>query len=512
MDIGGIGEWLVKNVELRAGKTALIFRDVRYTYQELNERVNRIVFVLMTRGVRSGDRVAAILYNSPEFLEVLFACAKIGAIFVPINYRLSSEEAKYIINDAGCHVVIYHSSFASMIAPIRQSTELLHGICLHFDEEGECLETDEDYAQIMSDAQSREIGAYIRQSDIHLMMYTSGTTGNPKGVLLSHGNTIWNAINLMLHEFAIKSDDIVLTVAPMFHIGGLGLHTLPCLYKGSTVVLAPKFEPSSVLSLIERERVSALFLVPSMWFALMQTPNFDKYNLSSLKTLLSGGAPCPIQVIEFFQARGFQFIEGFGMTETAPIAMILSSEDAVRKHGSVGKPVTHVKVRVIDEMERDVPIGTVGELVLQGPNIYCGYWNNAKATEKSFVGGWFHTGDLIKSDEEGFYYLVDRKKDMLISGGENVYPIEIEQVLHRHPSILEVAVVGLKDEKWGEIALAVVVPRNPTEQLGIREVEEFCQDKLAKFKIPKRIEILSELPRNATGKVLKRVLRERYSK
>lgn len=509
-DVGGIGEWLNKNIELRSEKTAWVYGDSRWTYQEVHERVLRMMSVLKERGVRKGDRVAAILFNSPEFLEVLFACAKLGAIFVPINYRLSPEEVKFILNDSGAHLVFYHSSFARLLAPIRAETSILYAICSEFEGEGECLAEDEQYAALMNLSTCCAYEDIVSQSDTLLMMYTSGTTGKPKGALLSHGNVTWNAINMFLNEASIRTDDIVLTVAPMFHIGGLNVHTLPAFYQGATVVLTPKFDPVALLHQIEQEQVGHLFMIPAMWFALTKVPMFDTYDLSQLQTLVCGGAPCPIPVIEFFQKRHLRFLEGFGMTETAPNALILSSKDAIRKNGSVGKPLTHVKVRIVDEFDRDVPTGEIGELVLQGPNVFQGYWNHPNATKEALLGGWFHSGDLARQDEEGFYSIIDRKKDMLISGGENVYSTEVEQVLYRHPKVSEVAVVGVPDEKWGEIPLAVIVPKDSGKLVDIFEIDEFCRGKLAGFKIPKRVVVVAELPRNATGKVLKRVLRDRY--
>lgn len=301
---------------------------------------------------------------------------------------------------------------------------------------------------------------------------------------------------------------MVLAVAPLFHIGGLNIHTLPALFKGCTVVLDRQFDPQRTLRWIQQEKVSVLFLVPAMWYALMQVPDFDSYDLSSLRVLVSGGAPCPSPVIEFFQSRGFNFVEGFGMTETAPDVAILSSKDATRKQGSIGLPVATVQVRIVDDQDRDVPPGQVGELVVRGPNVCAGYWNNPAATAEAFRGGWFHTGDLARQDEEGFYYIVDRKKDMIISGGENVYPAEVEQVIRRHPRVQEVAVVGAPHERWGEVPVAFVV-LNEGETLALEALQEHCTGRLARFKIPKAVFVVQQLPRNATGKVLKTVLRDR---
>ncbi len=508
--VGGIDDWLVRHARHQPDREALVYGRTRLGYGALHERVNRLADALGRRGVRRGDRVTALLHNSNAFLETLFACARLGAIFTPINHRLSPPEIHYILVDAGSHLIVYHDQFQDLLQAARTGTELLHA--LRVNESGEPGATaDGDYEAALAAGRPDQPAAAVSQDDAHLMMYTSGTTGKPKGALLTHGNTTWNAFNLLLHEAALNATDTVLTVAPMFHIGGLNVHTLPALYKGTRVILAAGFNPAATLELVQRERVTTLFLVPAMWLAISQLPDFDRYDLSSLHTLLSGGAPCPIPVIEFFQNRGLRFQEGFGMTETAPNASILDNADALRKHGSVGKPLLHMEMRIVDGSGRDVATGDVGELVVRGPNVFAGYWNRPQATREAFRGGWFHTGDLARRDAEGFYYIVDRKKDMLISGGENVYPTEVEQVLFRHPEIREVAVFGIPDPKWGEVPMAVIAARDPATTLSLKEVQAFCHGKLARFKIPRQVAMVEALPRNAAGKVLKRELRGRYA-
>lgn len=515
LDLGGIGYWVMKRAELSADKVALIFQGETLTYAELNRRVNRLAHSLMSLGVRRGDRVAVLLFNCPQFIEIVFACAKIGAIVVPINYRLSPPEVKFILHDSGSHLVIYHTALSALLAPIIDETEVIHRISIPFPPPGFSTAaadqlSSHDYEEMLQSMAETEPALPVSEHDPHLMMYTSGTTGYPKGALLTHRNTTWNAIHSFLNKDALQADDVVLTVAPLFHIGGLSVHTLPALYKGATVVLLPHFDPVAVLETIQTYQVNVLFLVPAMWQAIMAVPDFEKYNLSSLRDLVSGGAPCPLTVIQFFQERGFKFLEGFGMTETAPGVMILTSEDAVRKHGSVGRPLMHVKARIVDDEDRDVPPGEVGELVLQGPNICAGYWHRPEANEEAFRGGWFHTGDLARQDEEGYFYIVDRKKDMLISGGENIYSPEVEQVLFRHPKVADAAVIGVPDEKWGEVPAAIVVLKPGAGTLTLEELAAHCEGQLARYKIPKILRIVDELPRNATGKVLKRQLREQF--
>ena len=305
-----------------------------------------------------------------------------------------------------------------------------------------------------------------------------------------------------LHE-----GDRTVTVAPMFHIGGLGVHTLPLLYVGGTSAILSAFDPEKTLATMARERVTVQFLLPVMRSALMTVPGFETYDLSALKLAVTGGAPCPLPVLEYFQAKGVPFQEGFGLTETAPTVSILDADHVKVKAGSVGRAVFHVETRIVDENDRDVPTDQVGELVVRGPNVFAGYWGLPEATAEAFCGGWFHTGDMGRMDAEGFVTLVDRKKDMIISGGENVYPIEVEQVLYRHPAVREVAVVGVPHSKWGETPIAVVALKDG-EQATRDDLISYARERLAHFKCPTRVEYVPELPRNATGKVLKRVLAE----
>jgi acyl-CoA synthetase (AMP-forming)/AMP-acid ligase II len=327
--------------------------------------------------------------------------------------------------------------------------------------------------------------------------------------MLTHDNLLWNAINYLNTERVIRASDRTVTVAPMFHIGALGVHTLPLLYVGGTVAVLPSFDPAETLATMANERVTVQFLVPAMWSALMTVPDFASYDLSSLELAITGGAPCPLPVLEYFQEQGVPFQEGFGMTETAPGATLLDADHVKEKSGSVGRPLFYTQARIVDEDDREVRTGEVGELVLRGPNVFVGYWGLPQATAEAFRGGWFHTGDLGRVDDEGFITLVDRKKDMIIAGGENVYPIEVEQVLWRHEAIREVAVVGVPHTKWGESPIAVVAVEDGTEVSG-DELITFARERLAHFKCPTRVEYVSELPRNAAGKILKTELRKQF--
>ncbi|MDA8192409.1 MAG: long-chain fatty acid--CoA ligase [Thermaerobacter sp.] len=503
-DRRGIGYWIRRRAELFPEAWALSDADQDMTFGVFNRQVNRLAQAMRREGIRPGDRVAGLMLNSIPFLQTLFACAKLGAIFVPINFRLTAPEIRYILEDAGVSGILYHKVFAAAVEPACSAQvkqwpvgDLGSGLVNPFPPE------------LIGDSE-QEPELPIDPVSPHVMMYTSGTTGRPKGAMISHRNATWNAIQLMLHQAGLRPGDVILTVAPMFHIGGLGVHTLPAIYQGLPVVLLPRFDAQEVLAAVSQHRVTALFLVPAMWMAISQAPDFDSLDLTSLRVLISGGAPCPIPIIEFFQSRGLNFLEGFGMTETAPNSMILDSKDAVRKNGSIGLPLFHQEARVVAPDGRDVLPGEVGELVLRGPNIFEGYWNNPRATAAAFAGGWFHTEDLARQDDEGFFYLVDRQKDMLISGGENVYPVEVEQVLYRHPAVREVAVIGVPDARWGEVPLAVIALREGAQAPSLADLTAFCESQLARFKIPKHVVVTEGLPRNATGKVLKTVLRKQY--
>ncbi|MFJ7726920.1 o-succinylbenzoate--CoA ligase [Neobacillus sp. NPDC097160] len=503
--VKGIGNWLVKHSESLPERLAVVYNEKRFTYAELNERVNRFANALLSLGVRKGDRVNALLLNTNEMLESMFACAKIGAIFVPINFRLSVDEVHYIVNDSRGYHLIYDGRMKSLVDQLRtQNSSLQEYIHVGSDPHKE----DSVYEDLIAEANNVEPEFDIFLDDIHLMMYTSGTTGRPKGAMLTHGNTLWNAINF-INAIPFNYSDSTLTVAPLFHIGGMSVMTTPLLYIGGTIYLDDQFDPNRVMQKIHDERITSLFLVPAMWQALTTVENFGAYDISSLQLAVSGGAPCPITVIEFFQKREIPFYEGFGLTETAPFVCILDRENTLRKNGSVGKAPIHTSVRIVDPLDRDVPSGEVGELIVNGPNVMVGYWNKPKATSEAIKNGWFYTGDLAKFDDEGFIYIVDRKKDMIITGGENVYPIEIEQLLFRHPNIREAAVIGCPDEKWGESIKAIVSLKNNSQQLSVQDIETFLNGKIARFKIPKQVEIVEALPRNATGKILKTVLRQK---
>ena len=506
----GIGRWVTRRAFLHGGRAAFISGDTIRTYSELDERTDRLASALLGLGVRRGDRVAVLLVNSMEFMEVLIGSAKIGAVTVPINVRLAGAEIGYILADAGADVFVFHGALGGSALPALEEP----GVRVrHRVRAGDSPGTGETgYEDLVAQGSHGALDSDVRGSDPAFIMYTSGTTGRPKGAILTHDNLLWNAINMLGTEQGLRGSDVTLAVAPMFHIGGLGVHTLPLLYVGGTSVILSSFDPAGTLKAMAESRVTVQFMVPAMWSALTQQPDFDSHDLSALQFAMGGGSPVPLTVIDFMRERGVPFSEGFGMTETAPLVSVLDSAHVASRAGSIGRVAVHVDARIVDADDRDVPADTVGELLVRGPNVFAGYWMRPEATAEAFRGGWFHTGDLGRMDSEGFITLVDRKKDMIISGGENVYPIEVEQVLFRHHAVRDAAVVGGPDDTWGERVVAVVVadPAAGAEPDG-DELISWCRERLAHFKCPREVHIVTELPRNATGKLLKTELRRRFT-
>jgi acyl-CoA synthetase (AMP-forming)/AMP-acid ligase II len=503
----GIGSWVKRRALVSGDRTALVDGDRRVTYAEFDRRTDQFAQALRESGVRQGDRVAGLMVNSAPFLETMFAAAKLGAIYVPINFRLAPPEVAYLLLDSGADVFVWSGHVSELARAALAGQRARVRECVVVD--GEPTDGEADFEQLLGDSAPQPVGIEVAGGDVCSLVYTSGTTGRPKGVMLTHDNMLWQAINSLSAGRGLREGDSTVSVAPMFHSGGLGVHTLPLLYVGGTCVLLPSFDPQQTLATMAREHVTVQFLVPAMWAALMSVPGFETYDLSSLELAVTGGAPCPLPVLEYFQGKGVPFQEGFGLTETAPGVTLLDADHVKEKSGSIGRPLFHVQTRIVDENDNEVPTGEVGELVVRGPNVFAGYWGRPEATAEAFRGGWFHTGDLGRVDAEGFITLVDRKKDMIITGGENVYPIEVEQVLYRHAAVREVAVVGVPHDKWGETPIAVVALKEGVEVVH-EELIFYARERLAHFKCPTRVEFVSELPRNATGKVLKTTLRMEY--
>lgn len=504
MDMG-IGQWLYKHAQINGERRALADQHRSVTYAELDGRTNQLARSLRSAGVRPGDRVAILAVNSVAYLEVTFAAAKLGAITVPLNYRLSASEIAFSLVDSGSMVVFHSSDFSSVLHDALCDRDVRRPVTITLDHG-----SGDVYEQFLGAHSTAALHSDVNAHDAALIVYTSGTTGRPKGAVLSHGAVTANAHHALLMGAGLSRYDVTVTPAPLFHVGGLAVHTLPLLYAGGYNYILESFEPRETLRTMGRVGATVQFLVPAMWAAISRLEEFHQLKPSGLRFAVAGGSAAPLTLIEFLQNQGWMFLEGFGMTEVCANAMLLDAEHAVDKRGSVGRPLMHVDARVVDEADADTAPGVVGELVLRGPNLFSGYWGLPAETADAWSGGWFHTGDLARVDDEGFYTLVDRKKDMVITGGENVYPIEVEQVLHRHPAVEQVAVIGVPDETWGEAVTAVIVVREGVAA-DESEIINFTRDTLAHFKCPKSIHFAASLPWSPTGKLLKRELRQTYA-
>jgi fatty-acyl-CoA synthase len=498
----GLGYTLTRRAFLNPERTALVYREETWSYDQLNRVSNRVAHGLHAVGVNPGDRVGFLGLNHPRFLFTLFGAAKLGALFVPLNFRLTGPELTFIINDAGLHTLVYEEHFASVIDEIRDKLQVRELIC------GSEREGSRSFDELLHDQRDENLDYPVSLDNVAWIMYTSGTTGTPKGAMITHGNILWNNINASL-AFDGLADDVTLVVAPLFHIGGLNVTPIPAMTKGATVVLEQMFEPGMVLELIEKHRVTLMFGVPAMFLFMSQHPDFASRDLSSVRVLVVGGAPVPESLIKTYGARGVPFLQGYGLTETAPFACFLPADKAEAKPGSAGIAPFFTDVKIVDDDGHDVPDGERGEIVVRGPNVMKGYWNRPDATAEVIVDGWFHTGDIGKRDEDGYFYILDRKKDMIISGGENVYPAEVEDALYTHPDIKEVAVIGVQHPRWGETVRAVIVVKEGAT-LTKQDVFDYCQGRLARYKQPKSVVFTSLLPRNPAGKVIKFELREKF--
>jgi fatty-acyl-CoA synthase len=506
----GIGSWVAGRAFRAPEATALIDGNTgrKRTYGELHARTSALADALAERGVRRGDRVALLALNSPEFIEVLLAAAKLGAITVPVNFRLSADEVRYALTDSGASVLLYSGQLAAVA---KSAADGLH---IHTMTEipaaaERVAGAASAYEDLVASGDPAPLERDVAESDIAVIMYTSGTTGRPKGATLTHANLLWQTINAMAMGEALSKHDVTVTAAPLFHIGGLGVYTLPLLYLGGANVILESFVPAQVIGAMAEYGATMMFCVPAMWVAISRSPELDRPGLTPPRLSLCGGAPAPLPMLKFFTDRGWNFAEGFGLTETSPGCSVLDSDHLVSKSGSIGQPLQHLQWRLVDDNDRTVPVGQVGELIVRGPNVFTGYWGKPAETAEALRGGWFHTGDLGRADADGYVTLVDRKKDMIITGGENVYPVEVEQALFGHPAVDDVAVIGVPDEKWGETVVAVVVRSSGGDLTG-ESLIAWVRDRLAHFKCPQRVEFVAELPRNATGKLLKRELRTTY--
>jgi fatty-acyl-CoA synthase len=475
-----------------------------FTYSDLNHRANRLANWLRDgAGIEKGDRVAVLAYDGVEYLDTFFACGKLGAILCGLNRRLHWRELLDQIDRVRPKVLVYSQDFIDVVQNIAaEPTSIAHYLHL----EGSGIANSRSYEKTLTDSVVLPVVTDdLREEDIACLIFTGGTSGLPKAAQVSHRMIGWNTLNTIIHD--LQHGDITVNTFPLFHTGGLLVYTTPLLILGGTVVLTRRFDAEQVLTLLEEYGATVYAGVPTMYQMMTAAPNWERVDLSNLRFCTSGGAPLPVSLVEKFRReKGVQFKQGFGMSEFGPGVFALAPEDAIRKAGSIGRPNFFVDARIVDEDNNPVAPGVIGELVLRGPSLCSGYFNDAEASAASVdARGWFHTGDLAVMDDAQYFTIVDRKKDMFISGGENIYPNEIEQVLYKHPAVEMCAVVGVPDPRWGEVGKAVVVLRKgaaATEAELLSHMQHF----LAGYKVPKSVEFRESLPTSAAGKILKRVL------
>ncbi len=495
IEIDWIKRWALyspNNVALKS-----VEDDSELTYQDFYERILRTAAYLRdAQKVEKGDRVAVLSINRMEYVILFFAIQRIGGIMLPLNFRLAAPEISYQLKDADAKLLVYEQSFQETVDKLDVKPDSF----INF-------EDSDGLSGIMTSTQKpKEIEHVGDFEDACMILYTSGTTGRPKGAVITHKMLFWNSINTGL-RLNLTQNDVSITFAPFFHTGGWNVLTTPLLHRGATVLLMKKFDADKILTLCDEEEVSILFGVPTMMDMMYRSEKFASSSLQTVRYAIVGGEPMPLNLIDAWQEKGIPVRQGYGLTEFGPNVFSLNQEDSKRKIGSIGFPNFYIDTRVVDNQGNDVPQGELGELILKGPVCMKEYWNNPEETAKTVVNGWMHTGDIVRVDEEGYFYVIDRKKEMFISGAENVYPAELEHVFRTHPAIRDIAVIGVPDEKWGESGKAFIVLEDG-KTASAEELQEWARERLAKFKVPKHYAFLKELPTSDSGKILKKLLKE----
>ncbi|MEE6179793.1 fatty-acid--CoA ligase FadD5 [Mycobacterium sp. 050134] len=498
---------LERHALMQPGATALRFLGNTVTWAGLRGRVEALAAALSRRGIGFGDRVMILMLNRTEFVESVLAINALGGIAVPLNFRLTPAEIAFLVEDCEARAMITEPVLAAVATGVREIQPSVDTIIVAGRSTDDTVLGYEDLVDEPGEAHQP---VDIPNDSPALIMYTSGTTGRPKGAVLTHANLAGQTMTGLYTNGADINNDVGFIGVPFFHIAGIGNMLTPMML-GTPTVIYPlgAFDPGQLLDVLAAEKVTGIFLVPAQWQAVCAEQRARPRGLS-LRVMSWGAAPAPDALLREMSATfpGTQILAAFGQTEMSPVTCMLLGEDAIRKRGSVGKVIPTVAARVVDENMNDVPVGEVGEIVYRAPTLMSGYWNNPEATAEAFAGGWFHSGDLVRMDDEGYVWVVDRKKDMIISGGENIYCAEVENILASHPSIVEVAVIGRSHEKWGEVPIAVAAVTD--EELRLDHLADFLAERLARYKHPKALEIVDALPRNPSGKVLKTELRVRY--
>ncbi len=509
-------DWLAHHAYTRPDKEAVVDLGTgrRFTWADVNDRTTRLAMALQAEfGINKGDRVAVLAHNNSNFFEVQFACWKLGAIMVPLNWRLAVPELEYIVGDASPSVMVHDEPFTEVAAGVAKTCGVKH--LVNWDGGSADAVGYEDLILSieppLAGLDNPIIWATHQHDDPVIIMYTSGTTGRPKGAIITQGMVFWNVIN-STEFFRLGADMTNLAFLPLFHTGGLNCFANPAYHYGGRNIVMKDFEPATALELLTNpdHAVTHLLGVPANFLFMSQVPEFATATFPTIEICGVGGSPTPEPLIRTWADKGLPLQQGFGMTETSPMVLALGPEDAETKIGAAGKPAMHTQVRIVGEDGNDVTEpGITGELWVRGPNVTPGYWNKPEATAEAITDGWLHTGDATRLDEDGYYYIIDRWKDMYISGGENVYPAEIESVLYQLPEIAEVSVIGVPDDKWVEVGRACVVLKDGAS-LDEATIINHCRANLARFKVPQSVVFIDEIPHNATGKVLKRELRRIY--
>jgi fatty-acyl-CoA synthase len=501
---------LARHALMQPDATALRHLGRTTTWAELDRRVAALAGGLRRRGVRFGDRVLILMLNRTEFIESFLAANKLGAIAVPVNFRMTPREIGFLVTDCDARVMIAESVLAKVATAVRDLEPKLETVIVAG---GATDDGVLGYDDVLAEDGDPAAPVDIPDDSPALIMYTSGTTGRPKGAVLTHANLAGQAMTFLFTNGADINNDVGFIGVPLFHIAGIGNMIIGLLLGLPTVVYPlGDFDPGALLDVLEAEKVTGIFLVPAQWQAVCAEQQANPRALR-LRVLSWGAAPASDTLLRAMSATfpGTQILAAFGQTEMSPVTCMLLGDDALRKLGSVGKVIPTVSARVVDDEMNDVPVGQVGEIVYRAPTLMDGYWNNPQATAEAFTGGWFHSGDLVRQDDEGYIWVVDRKKDMIISGGENIYCAEVENVLAGHPAIVEVAVIGRSDQKWGEVPVAVVALSAVSDSaLELSDLDGFLTERLARYKHPKHLEVVDALPRNPAGKVLKTELRNRF--
>ncbi len=498
---------LSRRARLTPNREALyeVHTGTRYTYAELDVRANRAANLLREQfGVQKGDRVSILAHNSVVYIDLLFGLAKIGAIFAPLNWRLTARELTYIVNDCQPKVILVGPEFAPVYEQMRGEINAPITVSV----EGAELPGAKKYEELLESASGAEPPSTpIDEDDAYCILYTSGTTGKPKGAVLPHRQVLWNAINTVI-SWGLSEKDVSPILTPMFHSGGLFVFLTPLFYAGGRIVLGRNFEPEASLKLIREEKCTVILGVPTLFQVWMNSAAFAEADFSHVHFFISGGAPCPPSLIDaWHKSKGVTLRQGYGLTEVGVNCFSMTDQEALTKVGSVGKPIFHSDMRLVNSLWKNVPEGDTGELAIFGKHVCTGYWNRPDATADALKDGWFRTGDMARRDPEGYYYIAGRLKDMIISGGENVYAAEVEAVFREHDAVQDAALIGVPDEKWGEVGL-MFVSLKPWANATAEELLAFCAGRLAKYKIPKRVQFIEMLPYSPYGKVMKSELKQ----